>query len=749
MARSAAFAPSKASALHQIPRRAGNALERWLEAERDQLFLWLPVAIGAGAAAWFALPGPGAWLAVILIALGVAAGAGAVGRGGRAPAFAAMLGLAVAAGTGLAWWRARRVAAPVLGRPAIVRMAGTIEKLEPLPARGLVRVTLGRLRWERPPRPAPRRVRVSLVQRAVPATLAPGTAITLRARLMPPAPPAVPGAYDAARAAWFEQVGASGRGFEPITVHDDARPGEAGVRDRLTAHVTAALAGSAGGIAAALVTGDMGAIDDADSLAMRRAGLAHLLSVSGLHITATVGIVMAVVRRLLALWPRLALSGRVPLIAAAAGAAAAIGYTWLTGSQVPTIRSCVAALMVIAALALGREALTLRLVAMGALVVLVAWPEAVVGPSFQLSFAAVASIVALHEHPRVRALLMARDEPWPRKWTREAASLLVTGAVVELALMPIAVFYFHQAGVYGAIANIVAIPLTTFAIMPAVALALMLDPAGWGGPAWWVAGEAIALLLWIAQTVAALPGAVRAIPAMPLGAFATMVGGGIWLALWRTRWRYLGVAPLLLGAGWTALTPAPDLLVTGDGRHLAVRQRDGGLALLRDRSGGYVRDVLAQNGGLDGVPGLLSQSREARCNRDLCWWQQRVDGRWRIVLATRSAYPVPVERLASLCARADVVVSERRLPRRCRARWLTLDRAALAQSGGVAISFAPSRVITVRTRGDEHPWVAAARVAEATSASSGVSHGHALPHRRSRQMDSAPLEGATGDPRRP
>ncbi|MGK6323601.1 ComEC/Rec2 family competence protein [Sphingomonas sp. DT-51] len=681
-------------------------MERWLEAERDQLFLWLPVALGGGAALWFVLPERREWLALLLVTLGLAALAMAAWRGGRAAPFVATLALAVAAGDALAWSRALRVAAPTLDRPAVVRLTGTIDKIEPLPARGLVRVTLRELRWARPPRRAPVRVRVSLPQTALPTTLGPGAVLTLRARLMPPAPPAVPGAYDAARAAWFDQVGASGRGFVPVALHAGAA-GTPGVRDRLTTHITTALPGSGGGIAAALVTGDMGAIDDADSLAMRRAGLAHLLSVSGLHITATVGIVMTAVLRLLALSRRLALTGRLPLVAAGAGAIAAIGYTWLTGSQVPTIRSCVAALMVLAALALGREALTLRLVAMGALVVLAAWPEAVVGPSFQLSFAAVASIVALHEHPRIRTLLMARDEPWPRKLAREGTSLLLTGAVVELALMPIAIFYFHQAGAYGAVANIVAIPLTTFAIMPAVALALLLDAVALGAPAWWLAGRAIAALLWIAHTVAALPGAVRAVPAMPLGAFAMMVTGGIWLALWRTRWRYLGVAPWLLGAAWTLATPPPDLLVTGDGRHLALRQADGGLALLRDRSGGYVRDVLAQNGGLDGVPGLLSESREARCNRDLCWWQRRVGPRWRRVLATRSGYYVSTARLAPLCASADVVVSERRVPRACRARWLTLDRDALARTGGVAVTFANDRVVTVRTPGDTHPWITA------------------------------------------
>ncbi|MEO5494690.1 MAG: ComEC/Rec2 family competence protein [Sphingomonas sp.] len=160
----------------------------------------------------------------------------------------------------------------------------------------------------------------------------------------------------------------------------------------------------------------------------------------------------------------------------------------LTGNQVPTMRSCIAALLVLTALAMGREAITLRLVAAGAFVVLLLWPEALVGPSFQLSFAAVAAIVALHEQPTVRRWFLKRDEAWWRKAGRELGSLLLTGVVVEAALAPIALYHFHKSGLYGAFANIVAIPLTTFVIMPAeaLALALALDAIGLGAPFWWV-----------------------------------------------------------------------------------------------------------------------------------------------------------------------------------------------------------------------------------------------------------------------
>ncbi|WP_341209904.1 ComEC/Rec2 family competence protein [uncultured Sphingomonas sp.] len=724
MASSAAPASSKASSALQIRAAQGialiqDAIEHRLEAERDQLVLWVPVALGTGAAAWFVLPDPRSWVAVLLLALAVAAAALAGARGGRAAVLAAVLALAVVMGLALTWARAERVAAPVLTRPVIAWLSGRVEQVEPLPARQLTRVTLTVAEWdgEGPP---PTRVRVNLDAQAVPGGLARGAAIRVRARLMPPAPPAVPGAYDFARVAWFSGLGATGRGFAPVTILTPASTDAGDIRAALTRHIEARLAGSAGGIAAALATGDSGAIDERDAEAMRRAGLAHLLSVSGLHITAAVGLVMWLTLRLLALSPRLALTGRLPLVAAAAGAVAAIGYTWLTGSQVPTIRSCVAALMVLVALVLGREALTLRLVAAGALVVLLFWPESVIGPSFQLSFAAVTAIIAFHEHPRVRAWFGEHEEPRWRGLLRAAASLLLTGLLVELTLMPIAVYHFHQAGLYGAIANIVAIPLTTFVVMPAEAVALLLDLVGAGAPAWWVADRALAFLLWIARTVAAAPGAVTALPVMPTAAFGAMVAGGLWVAIWRTRWRYFGLLPVAIGAVWTIATPVPDLIVTGDGRHLALRGDDGGVSILRDRTGDYVRDLLAEAGGLDGMPTLLSEAHGARCNRDLCWMERHGDGRvWR-VLATRSLYLVPANELIALCRRADVVVSERQLPRPCRGRWLTLDRATLGRTGGVRVTFATGRVATVRAAGDRHPWVIAGQH-QAREAAKGAS----------------------------
>ncbi|WP_288411668.1 ComEC/Rec2 family competence protein [uncultured Sphingomonas sp.] len=675
------------------------AMEALAEAERGQLPLWMPVALGSGIAIWFLLPGQGAWVAFLLLALSVALAGMVLPWGTRTARAVAGAGMLAMLGCALVWWRAERVAAPVLARPVVAAFEGVVERVEPLPAREAVRLTL------RPDAASslPPRIRVNLSEKDVPPGLASGARIALRARLMPPPTAAVPGAYDFARAAWFQGLGATGRGFAPVTVVTAGDPGNAALRDRLTSHILSRVEGSTGGIAAAFVTGDRGAIAEADAEAMRRSGLAHLLSISGLHVTAVVVATMTLVLKLLALFPPLALRVRLPVVAAGAGACAALFYTWLSGADVPTVRSCIAALLVLAALSLGREAITLRMIATGALLVLLVLPESLAGPSFQLSFAAVTAIVALHEHPRIRRWFLARDENIARKAARSLASLLLTGVAVEAALMPIGLYHFHTAGLYGALANIVAIPLTTFVTMPLEAVALLLDMVGLGAPAWWAVERSLALLLWVAHRVASAPGSVAALPAMPDGAFALMVIGGLWIALWRTAWRSWGVVPLLAGAIWALATPAPDLLVTGDGRHLALATEDGGMAILRDRAGDYVRSTLGEGGGVIGDLPPLSEQPGARCSPDLCIARRSAGGRIWTILATRSGYAVPWAELVAACARADIVVSERRLPDKCAPRWLKLDRRMLARTGGVAVTLSTGRVTTVRS-GARHPW---------------------------------------------
>jgi competence protein ComEC len=694
------------SGMTRFFRSLSGRLETLAEVERDQLPLWLPVGLILGIGAWFFLSDPDAWTAFLLLAatFGLAGLAAAPGtRWGRA---LFLFSLAAALGCGLVWWKADRATAPRLARERMMELTAIVESVQSLAAERAVRLVV---RPEGEGMPA--RLRINVDEAKLVPGVAPGATVRLRAWLMPPAPMAVPGAYDFARAAWFQRIGGTGRALDLALVGPAPSQGLsariAGWRQRLSAHIRGRLGGAEGGIAAALATGDQYGIPDADAEAMRRSGLAHLLSVSGLHLTAVVGAVMLLTLKLLALSPALALRCRLVLVAAAAGALAGIAYTLLTGAEVPTVRACIAALLVLAGVALGREALTLRLVAVGALVVLLLWPESLPGASFQMSFAAIVAIVALHEHPGMRALFARRDEGWPAKIGRALLALVLTGLAVEVALAPIALFHFHKAGLYGALANVVAIPLTTFVIMPLEAIALLLDLVGLGAPFWWLTGQALSLLLALAYAAASAPGAVALLPAMPPAAFALIAAGGLWICLWRTKLRRWGLVPVAFGSLWALATPAPDLVVTGDGRHLALRTPEGGLALLRPRAGDYVRDTLAEANGAEAEFLDLESLPIASCSPDLCVAEiDRAGRRWRI-LATRTPHHVRWEEMIRACAAADIVVADRPLPRACAPRWLRADLFFLRRAGGLSITLGdPPRVATVAARVGRHPWAA-------------------------------------------
>ena len=674
----------------------------WLERERDQLPLWVPVALGCGIAAWFRLANPAWWLAFVSLCGAVVLFAIISGRERRSGKALFWFALLAAIGCALIWYRSWSVAAPVLERPVVSTFNAEIEKVEQVLARDMVRLTL---RTGDDPE-LPPRVRVNVPLEKAHANLQDGALIQLRARLMPPALPALPGAYDFAERAWFQGLGATGQALGEIKVLRPSDPGFglAGCRQRLADHVRSRMPGAAGAIGATLATGDRGAIAEEDAEAMRRSGLAHLLSISGLHVTAVVGAVYLLVLKLLALSPALALRFRLPVIAAACAALAALAYTLLTGAEVPTIRACVAALLVLVALMMGRSAITLRMVAAGALFVLVFWPESLVGPSFQLSFAAVTAIIALHDHPRIKAIFMLREESWLRKAGRFTLSLFLTGLVVEVALMPIALYHFHKAGVYGALANIIAIPLTTFVIMPLEALALLLDGIGFGAPVWWLCERALTGLIGLAHFVASRPGAVTMLPTMPVIAFAFVLLGGLWVCLWKERWRFLGLIPALIGVLIIAGTRAPDLYITGDGRHVGIRNDRGELAMLRTRSGDFVRDMMLENAGVNGESQALEDWSNADCNADSCLVTIRKGGRDWQILATRSSHYIPVLALSAACRRVDIVISERWLPQACQPLWLKVDRDLLQQVGGMTIDLESRKISTVRDWTGRQHW---------------------------------------------
>lgn len=686
--------------------RACAASERFLSHAGFDRGPWLAVAFAVGIAGWFMLGNAWQWAAALAGMAGLSlAAAGGLRDGGDYPYLRQSLivvPLMIAAGLACVWTKSALVGVPAIERPVVAVLTGTVLSREERVAEGRVRLVLA---TRDPADGRAIRVRLNVDRKHDRPGLAETSRIRVKARLMPPAPPMLPGGYDFARTAWFKGLAATGSALGAVEIVEGPRGGASleGLQAALSAHVRENLEGSSGAIAATLASGDRGAIAPADDQAMRDAGLAHLLSISGLHVSAVVGAAYVLALRLLALWPWLTLRVRLPLVAAASGALAGIAYTLVTGAEVPTVRSCIAALLVLGALALGRQPLSMRMITVAALFVMLFWPEAVVGPSFQMSFSAVIAIVALHQAAPIRTFLAPREESLFRRGGRHVAMLFLTGLVIECALMPIGLYHFHRAGVYGSLANLVAIPLTTLVTMPLIAIALALDLVGAGAPAWWLTGQSLDLLLAMAHFIASRPGAVTVLPAFSAGGVLLAAFGGLWFALWSGRVRLLGLVPAVLGLCWMALQSPPDLLISGDGRHVGIVE-NGELVLLRSGREGFARETLAELAGMRGEARAIETLPGARCNRDFCTVRLAREGRVWALLLSRGKDNVPERALFQACAGSDIVISDRWLPSSCRPRWLKADRHSLSWTGGMSIDLGRGGVHTVAEGQGEHGW---------------------------------------------
>lgn len=688
-------------------------IELWLESESPRLPLFIVVFVALGISAWFTFGHSKAiffWLPMIIIMCISLA----FKFRSRISIIFFMSALCFVLGWSAIMLRSHSVSSPILSKPWVGHIYGRIASIEKLPSRDIVRLKLetdGK-------QSLPLQIRINVPQEKYDEKFTQGSIIRSKVRLLPPAGPAVPGAYDFSQRAWFEGLGATGSALDEIELIEQANNSQNidAVRNNIAQHVREKMPGRAGSIGATLASGDRGAIAMEDAQAMRRSGLAHLLAISGLHVTAIVMMSFFLIAKTLALFPSFALRHKIPIYAASVAAIIAISYTILTGAQVPTIRACIAACLILAALTLGREPFTLRLVAFGALFILLLWPEVLVGPSFQLSFAAVAAIITLHETKYMQKLVHRRQESFIKAAGRFLISLFITGLVIEIILAPIALYHFQKTGVYGALANMIAIPLTTFVIIPSGAIAILMDSIGFGKPFWWVCAQSIEAIIILAHYVSNLPGAIKTTANISSGTYAIIIISAVFMMILQTKARWIAAFPLVIASLFLLRTSVPDILVTGDGNHLAVinsndlikngNKETNEMLLLRSGAGDYIRELLNENAGFDGPAANIENWPNAKCSDDICiisvQYAEQQDP-WTI-LATKSNNFVPAMELAAACRRVDMAFSNRYLPYSCKPKRLKIDRRFQQSSGGIAIYLSSNIVRNVASEQKHLPW---------------------------------------------
>jgi competence protein ComEC len=665
----------------------------------------MPVALGLGAAGYLALKSePPLWLLIDLAAPLVLLAVWSARRGHNRAVVALLVLLACAATGALAGKvRAERVRTPVAPASDRVRQVEAWVVDVASPGASGARLVLAPVRISGlQPDETPKRIRVSLRQGEAPA---PGSAILIKAIVGPPPPPASPGAYDFSRDAWFDGIGGVGFGLTAPETTDLPPPPRrlawqmAVNRTRwdLAQKIYADTGPKSGGLAAAMVTGYEAWIPKAQVDDMRASGLAHIISISGLHMAIVGGAVFFLVRLLVALWPWLAL--RVPgkKIAAVAGLVALGVYLVISGSPPPAERSAITAAVALLAILADRRAISLHALAVAAIVILLLQPEAASEPGFQMSFSATTALVALAElWPQpVREI----SAPW---WIRAPqavgvwiAASLAASFVAGAATAPFAMHHFNRMASYGLFANLAVAPLSSFVIMPFLALGAALEPLGLGRPFLQLAGWGIAVMTDISHAVAGAPLAQVVVASGPNWTLVVSFLGMMLLCLWRGPVRWLGLPLALCVALWPKPTP-PDLWISDDGS--AIAMRDGKLAVLpRPKARRFAADLWSRRRGL---ASLEATDLQFSCNRS---WCLPVDGSVAI-WAMRKA---PSEAQAEvLCGAADVVVFRSDAP------WIgcpgkvVLSRADFARGGAAELWKVGSdwRVVWAQDLRGHRPW---------------------------------------------
>jgi competence protein ComEC len=697
--------------------RLRRLLSQWALAEvaPGRLVPWLSVAFGFGIVLYFTADRePAAWAALVLAAFGLAIAI--MARRSSVGLPLALAFAAAAAGFAVATLHTARIAHPVLRTSAwSVAMTGFVEARDERQRSDRIVVRVHTIEGRRLD-PAPERVRVAVRRGTAPAV---GSFVAFKANLKPPLAPLRPGGYDFARDMYFSGLGASGFVLGRIkTATPPVKGGAAlrytaaidGMRDRIDKRIAAVIPGDEGAIASAMITGKRDPISPPVQDAFYVSSLAHVLAISGLHMALVAGIVFFFIRGGLALIPSLASRRPIKKWAAAGALAAAFFYLVLSGAGVATQRSFVMIAIVLIGVMIDRRALTFRTLTIAAFAVLILAPQALMTPSFQMSFAATLALIAGYQYglpwrANADTSLGARVALWGG---REIIGIIFASLIAGLATMPYAAYHFHRLAPYGVLANLLAMPVVSAWVMPMGILGVLTLPLGFDAVFWRLMGEGIDWMIAVVLWVAHLPGAVGRIQAFGTGPLLLGTAGLVLLCLLRTPLRLSG-APVAVAAGlWAVMTPRPDLLVAPDGQAAALRGTDGRLAVLHaGRDAFAIKEWLAADG--DGRDAKDAHLRDGvRCDPAGCIGRLQ-DGRLVSMALTAEAF-------AEDCARAAVVVSPREVPGPCAATLI--DRMVWRTNGAIALYRSGRRFVLTAARppGYQRPWAPAPRTASKPAA---------------------------------
>jgi competence protein ComEC len=704
-----------ASPLAANEKASGNVVSKFVHlvktsftAERSRLILWTPVFLGVGILVYFQLPSEPPMYFLLALPLFLVAGY-VLYRVSSArsvlfllPVFLILLGLNAGA------LRTALVNAPVLQKPTgnlllhgnVIALSGTGSKK---------RLLIGNLSFSSPKKlPDLKYVRLNL--RTKGADPIPGQYVSLKAVLLPPPSPVLPGGFDFQRQIFFQQIGAVGYvTSHPATVKQTEKFINSleiwanNLRMTVTARVRAALIGDTAGFAVAIMTGDKSDIDKDTLDAMRNSGLAHLLAISGLHMGFIGGLIYFFLRLIAALFPAIALQFPVKKIAAVFAMLGIAFYLVLSGVSISALRAFIMAGLAFLAIGLDRNVFSMRMVVIAAIIVLLLLPESILGASFQMSFAAVFALIAVYESWGHKFILASRRKGYSRRIWIYFCGILLTTAVASIATAPFTVYHFGQLPLYGMVANLISVPIMGLWVMPMVLLSFITFPIGLEAFPLQMMAQGIDVIQQVARFVSDLPNAVLLVPSiLPVSLFLITLSA-MWFLLWRQNWRYCAIAGVIVAVTINAWQSKPDILISAGGQLLGYTDPSGQLYLSSGRREKFVQRKWKSRLGLRNANFVKRQEYDKNspinCDSSGC------------VISLKNtiiAYSETREAIVQDCRRADVIISPIVVNLACKRIKTVIDKFSFMNNGAYALTLMPDGRVNLTSanqlRGDR-PWV--------------------------------------------
>ncbi len=692
-------------------------LTHTLNNERSRWFLWTPCFLGLGIALYFILPSEPHWgVAIASLAFSL----GSLLLTPRSTLGLVLSGIILWCGFGffLAKTRTHIVATPVV-TPVnkSYTIKGWVVDIKKLPdkqkdKRNRLLIHLHSMSDKNkktlPPQKTPQQIRVTTLKQKQPIQI--GDFIQIAAILRPPPPPVWPGGFDYARHLWFAKIGGMGFAISPakkiksdlsVPLSLKLKTYSAALRKQIADNIQNIIPGRYGALAIALITGDRSHIAEKDLEALRNSGLAHILAISGLHMAIMAGTIYWLIRFILTAFPTIALKTNVRTIAATFALVGAVYYLFISGAGISTQRAFIMTSVMLIAIILKRPAVTLRNIALAALVILLLRPESIIDVGFQMSFAAVIALVSIYEtfsKARERKIregqIVSPPSSLPIRYIGGIAS---TTAIAGIAVAPIAVYHFHQINQFSLLGNLLAMPFVGIVIMPVVLIYFLASPLGIESYPLKLMEQGLTILMKIADYVSNLPGAVLYVPQIPLFTLAAIIIGGLWLVIWTTRWRYLGFFSIAIGLVVIPFNRLPDIIADSQGRIIAIKDKHKKLAAPKERAGQYNLKKWMEIYGDSRSVKQVQNSRLFRCDKKGCIAKV---GPHRVSFIK---HPTAID---EDCRTADIIISRVKISGQCPKPKAVIDKTRLRQFGAHAVYLEHQniRIDTVSAYRKQRPW---------------------------------------------